>query len=308
MATNKNNIIDDLLEAIDKADNGFNDVIPDIQKQAFAKVVKLSEQLELRSDGSIRLSVNNLRVISKIKQELDTVIYSKEYQKSLFNLTDSFNKIEDIQQKYFKDIETSFKPGTLFAELKKQSIDIISERLGKQALSTNISLGVRDILKTHIAGGSKYYDLVDSMRSYLTDTKTGEGALAKYAKTYTTDALNQYSATYDQLATDDLGLEWYEYYGSLKKTSRVFCKSLIEAKSEGMRFIHRSQFDDLLAGNINGKKIDINQKTDLPYGMIEGTTEASLQINRGGWGCGHLLKPVSSVLVPAELKKKFENS
>jgi len=304
MANNK--VIEDLLTVIDDADKSFIDGLPQIQKEAFTKVINIAKDLDVRSDGSIRTSVKNLKLISRIKQEIDKVVFTKAYQKSLFDFMETFNKIEEVQNKYFANVSSTFTQSQLFKEVKKQSVDIVAEQLGKQALSANISSEVRSILTRNITSGAKFSDLVNQMRIYLTDTEASPGALTRYAKVYTIDSLTQYSAMYDQLATDDLGLEWYQYVGSLKKTSRDFCKELIHAKDSGMPFIHRSQFDELIDGNINGKQIAISDKTDLPYGMIEGTNTTNLQINRGGWGCGHLLKPVSSALVPDGLRKKYE--
>lgn len=301
-----NKIIEDLLTVIDDADKSFIDGLPQIQKEAFSKVINIAKDLDLRSDGSIRTSVKNLKLISRIKQEIDKVIFTKQYQKSLFDFTATFDDIEALQQKYFTNVSSTFSQSQLFTEIKKQSVDIIAEQLGKQALSSNISSEVRSILTKNITSGAKFSDLVDQMRIYLTDTEASPGALTRYAKTYTVDALNQYSAMYDQLATDDLGLEWYSYYGSLKKTSREFCRHLVEAKDKGMPYIHRSQFQTILNGNINGEQVHINDKTDLPDGLKEGTTPANFQILRGGWSCQHLLKPTPSAIVPKELRAKFE--
>ncbi len=301
-----NKIIEELLRTMDEADAAFIDALPAIQKESFGRVIKIIAELDLRADGSIRTSVKNLKLISKIKQEMDSVLFSKQYQKSLFDLTKTFDKIADLQGQYFTNISSTFTTGGIYEEIKKQSIDIVSEQLGKQALSSNISGGVRNILSTNITSGAKFNDMVEQMRTYLTDTKSGAGALTRYAKVYTTDALNQFSASYDQLATDDLGLEWYSYYGSLKKTSREFCRHLVEAKDKGMPYIHRSQFQTILNGNINGEQVHINDKTDLPDGLKEGTTPANFQILRGGWSCQHLLKPTPSAIVPKELRAKFE--
>jgi hypothetical protein len=302
---NTNKIINDLLKTIDNSTNEFNDKLPDIQKKAFSKIIEIATQLDKKADGSIKITVRNIKILNRIKTEIDNVIYSKDYQKSLNDFTKAFDKIAALQQSYFSNVSDKFSPGTLFNEVKMQSINSVVDQLGRDGLSTNISSKVRDILRQNITTGGKFYDLVDQLKTFMTDTKGSDGSLTRYAKTITTDALNQYSATYDALATDDLGLEWYEYTGSLRKTSRDFCKAMIEAKGEGMKFIHRSQFDTIIHGNINGQRLEINEKTGLPYGMREETTESNFQILRGGYSCNHLLKPVMTELVPKSLRDKF---
>ncbi len=107
--------------------------------------------------------------------------------------------------------------------------------------------------------------------------------------------------------TDDLGLEWYKYDGSLKDTSRPFCDALIAAKKSCMPYIHKSQLEEIVSGNICGEQVPIYDKTGLPQGMIAGTNASNFRINRGGYNCNHQLYPVSAAVVPKELRDKFKN-
>jgi hypothetical protein len=138
--------------------------------------------------------------------------------------------------------------------------------------------------------------MVERLREYLTTTKAGDGALERYAKQITTDALNQYSAQYLQVVSNDLGLQWYRYTGAEIETSRPFCKACLDKQ-----YIHQSEIPDLLAGKFPEFKKEggeINSKTKLPQGMIAGTNPENFHIYRGGWNCGHQLVPVSEDRVP----------
>jgi len=299
-------LIEQILKTIDEAVTSFNSSIPQTQKKAFAKVVEMLNDLD-KSNGKVKITVKNLKIIRAIRQELESIIVSKEYKNKVELFEIAFDEVEDLNKKYFSKIATEFDPRTLFDEIKINTIESVKENLLLTGIKANVVNKLSDILNQNITSGARFEDLTDQVRIFLTDTKEGDGALVRYAKTYTTDALNQYNAQYTATATDDLGLEWYKYVGSLLTTSRPFCKSLIEAKKQGMEYIHRSQFKNLLKGDINGKQIGINEKTDLPYGMIAGTNEFNLTVNRGGYGCGHQLMPVSSAIVPKALRDKFEN-
>lgn len=305
MADKPDQLIKNLLASIEKATEKFNESLPAIQKQVFAKVIELSKELEV-SNGRIQPSVKNVRLITRIRKELEQIIISKPYLKKLDEFIATFDTVDETNGKYFATIVKKYTPPRVFAEIKKQSIDETIESLTEAGIGENVTKKIRDILRVNITSGGKYSDFVEQMRQYITDTRSGDGALVKYAKQITTDSINQYNATYNQLATEDLGLEWFSYRGSLLTTSREFCVKLIEASDGCMPYIHKSQFRQLVNGEICGAQVPIYKKTGLPYGFIEGTTADNLFIRRGGYSCGHQFYPVSSAIVPKALRKKFE--
>lgn len=303
MAATPDQLIKNILSTIDESILNYNSALPAIQKQIFAKVIELSRQLEI-TRGRINPSVANVRLISQIKKELDKIILTKGQQKKLDEFTKTFDTVDEINSRYFSAINEKFTPTKVFAVIKKQTIDITIEQLTN--VNENVALQVRKILSDNIKSGGMFNDFVDQMRSYLTDTKTGDGALVSRSKQITTDALNQYNANYNQLATADLGLVWFKIVGSLLETSREICIRMIEAKQTCMPYFHISQFQELIDGYVCGKRVAIYKKTGLPYGMIEGTNPDNYLTNRNGYVCGHQFYPVSSAIVPQKLRDKFE--
>lgn len=147
---------------------------------------------------------------------------------------------------------------------------------------------------------ARFADLQEELRTHLLGKDGGQGAFSRYATTYATTALSQFTGQNNKLLTDDLGCEWFMYTGSNKETSREFCIQLTAKK-----FIHRSEIPTILTGRIDDYQCAIYPKTGLPYGMIEGTTADNFQCNCGGWNCRHQLVPVADALVPAALRAKF---
>ena len=135
------------------------------------------------------------------------------------------------------------------------------------------------------------------MREFITNTDAGDGKLLRYSKQIVTDSINQYNRQYGQIVSDDLGWNWFEYSGSLIKTSREFCVHMVKK-----RYVHRSEFTTVLKGDIDGKKIAVYDKTGLPYGLIAGTDQYNFPVYAGGYQCGHLVRPVPDVVVPIGLR------
>ncbi len=298
-------LIQQLLKTIDDSVNAFNEQIPSVQKKAFAKIVKLMGDLDKTGD-TVKLSVKNIKIIAQIKKEFEGAIIDGNYKKKVDEFLKSFDDVSDINSQYFSVVTGKFKPSDVFEAIKIASVDSVTENLLGSGIQSNVVNKLNDILIQNVTGSASYEDMIDQVRIFMTDTKEGDGALAKYAKTYTTTALNTYSRQYNETAVSDLGLEWYKYVGSLLTTSRPFCKALIDAKKEGMEFVHKSQFDEFLRGDINGKKVPINKKTGLPEGLEAGTNVSNLAVKAGGWNCGHQFMPVSSKIVPKELLNKFK--
>jgi hypothetical protein len=169
-----------------------------------------------------------------------------------------------------------------------------------------VSNKVKDVLIQNVTTGGSYTNFLKQIREHLTTSKSGDGALMKYSKQITTDSLNQYSAQYTQLVSQDLQLVWYKYVGSLRKTSRPFCRAMIEAKDGCMPYVHVSQIPELLKGVVCGKATPLSKKTGLPVGMIPGTNPANFQLLRGGYSCNHQFSPVSAALVPKSLRDRYE--
>lgn len=299
-------LTDKLTTALDDALDEFHAGLEPAQKNAYRRVMELAKDLELKN-GRIRPSIRNVRLIVKIRKELEDAILNDKYFESIDKLTKVIDEVDAIQSQYFSNVVASYTPGAVFSELKKQAIQSTIEGLSTAGVSQNIGAKLQDILRTNITSGASFKDLSTQLEGFMTDTKTGEGALKKYATTYSTTAVYQYSAQFNQLATNDLNLEWFIYSGGKQKTSRPFCVNMLKARDSGcMKYIHVSQIPELLKGHICSGDVGLNKKTDLPEGFIEGTTPTNFQVYRGGWNCRHKLLSVSSAVVPKELRKRFE--
>ena len=295
-------ILQELIDHIEGSINTFGKRMPGVQEDVFNTVLDLTGDLET-SNGRIKPSVKNIKIISKIKAELNKVIFNNEYDAELEKLIKSYDEITKLQNQYFSTIVGRFTVPTVLKEVQNLAIEGLVDAMGREAISANFVSPIRDILVKNVTTGGSKKEFIQQARDYILGTKDVDGKLVKYTGQIVTDALNQYSANYSQIISDDLGFEWFAYVGSNKKTTRDFCKAMTEPCIE---YFHISQFDEIVKGQVCGKQVPIYEKTDLPYGMIPGTNAANFRINRGGYNCNHQVSPVSSVLVPKELRAKFE--
>ena len=290
-----------LIQLITQAIDRFNNKIPGIQSQMLDEVLLLSKKLEING-GSVRINAANLKLISDIKGKLQKIILNPDYIKSVKEYVSNFNELTNLQNQYFNEIADKFSPPGLTKEILKQAKESVVSQLTETGLDANITDSVKEILRKGITSGIGYAGLQKQLTDYLTENDTGEGQLQKYVKQISTDSINQFSRTYSNLVSNDLGLEWFRYSGSNIETTRPFCLACTKRK-----FIHVSELTKIIHGDFEEfREFDgkINSKTHLPQGMYPETDESNFATLLGGYNCGHQWRPVSEDLVPEEIKRR----
>lgn len=301
----------DILKRIDEAVAKFQKVIPGIQKAIFADIQEELKRLDT-TNGKIKTTVSNIRVIVSIKNKLLRLILTPEYRKEVRDFATAFNDVTKLQNQYWQSVESTFHPRPLLREIKQQAILDTVQKLTASGIGSTIQEQITNILRTNITTGGSYSALTEQLRDSLVNTKT-DGLLLKYTKQITTDSINQFSAQYTQTVSNDLGFEFFAYQGTEIITSRPFCQAMVENN----RYFHISQISNLLKGlDAQGnklqykdnktdetKKVELYSKTGLPYGFIPGTNAANFFVNRGGFSCGHQTRPVSEIIVPLNVRE-----
>ncbi|MDR0581380.1 MAG: hypothetical protein LBG31_00280, partial [Prevotellaceae bacterium] len=242
---------------------------------------------------NIVAGIDNLKLLNKIKGKLERVIFNKEYIRDVADFVRAYSAVAEMQNDYFKGQDKNFKAKDYHSALKQVAVNNTIDGLTESGVRANVLRPINDLLLTGITSGQSYAQLEEALRKTLTETEGNPGALSRYAKTYATDSINQFSREYLTVISSDLGYEWYVYRGSNKATTREFCEHM--RKKE---FVHKSEFPDILRGKIDGHQCRIYDKTGLPYGMKEGTNVDNLTANCGGWNCGHQLVPLREESVP----------
>lgn len=294
--TSQDKLLKELSESVDK----FNSSLNVIQSNVLAEVELLLKDIKI-SNGSIVQDVANLKKINQLKDRLSSVIISPEYTERVINFGKAFNTVERIQGEYFAELIEDYTAPELLGQIKKTAIEDTVAALTEEGINANITTRLGQILTDGVESGAKYTDLLKELKTFIEGDKEVLGAFEKYASTVTTDSINTFSATYNKIITDDLGMEWFTYAGSLVGDSREICEKLVAKK-----YIHKSELPEIVKGIINGKQIPIYKRTGLPYGMKAGTDANNFQTRRGGWRCNHLLLPVPEERVPVEIRSRVK--
>lgn len=285
---------DVILEEIDKGINDFVKDLPAVQRRTYRKLLEIVSELEVKS-GKIKTNLENIKLLSKIRKEMEDIILSDKYLKDVKGFTDSFSKVETLQNNYYAELSDKYTPKKVYAELKKVNINSTIDLLTENGLGSEYTDGITKILSDNIKSNGNYADMVESMREYIIGVDGKDGSLVKYAKQIATDSINQYSANLTKAVSDDLGLNWFQYIGSNKDTTRPFCEAMTSK-----RYFHRSEIPQIIEGNIDGKKVSL-------AGQDENTNENNFQVLRGGYNCRHQIYPVADILVPKELRDQFQD-
>jgi len=305
-------ILDDIVKSIDADIASFQGKMPDMEGKIYSKILELAKDLEVKN-GRITNSVQNIRAIGKLMQEIQKVMLSPEYVDRVENFTKAFDQVEKLQASYFSALAVDIKPKKLLGAIKMDAIGYTIDQLTEAGISAKVSPGIEQILRNNVTQGGSFSDLMEQMRSYITTTTDADGnkslgALERHTSQITTDALNQYSASYNETVSSDLGFKWRMYTGSLLETSRPWCVHMIKKK-----YVHESELETVISDNIDGVQIcsgeiPCNKKTGLPSGMMKGTNASNVAQRRGGWQCGHQFGGVPDAVVPKGLRDKHLNS
>lgn len=277
-----------LVKHLDQSIDGFVSSLPQAEKELFAKIQLLIKQLDVTS-GNLNVSVKNVSLINQIKREVDSVISSDKYIGNVKDFLDSFDGVNALQAEYFSSITTKFSPPIVLETIKSQTVGDVITTLTERGIGQTVTDELTTILKTNIQSGGSYADFTEQLRTAILGDEES-GILERYARTYTTDTINQYSATYSQTVASDLGLKWGQYVGSLITTSRPICIKLVSK-----RYIYQAEIKGIINGNVDGEKVST-------AGMNPDTTVENFPILRGGYFCRHQFLPVSEDAVPKEVR------
>ena len=293
-----------VIDTLDNAADSFESIATKAQKKMFDEVITLAKDLDVDSTGGVKQTIANLKRLTQIKAKLAALAKDKEWVDSIGKFAQYFGILQKQQNEYFSShfpeatlSETAKKKNELLKQLAVQNT--IDALIG-DGLKANVTDKLNDILLRAVTTNAKFANLQEELRAHLLGKDGGQGAFARYATTYATTALSQYTGQHNKLMTDDLDTEWFMYTGSNKETTREFCEQLTRKK-----YIHKSEIATILTGRIDEYQCAIYPKTGLPYGMIEGTTVENFQCNCGGWNCRHQLVPVADVVVPKQIRDRI---
>ena len=293
--------IAEIVKVIQSRVDSFNESMPDVEKKVYSRLLQLLKELKT-INGRVVNGVENLNKISSILPEIEELLNKSGLEKKAVEFSQAFDEVAKLQNNYFSALTVQFTPKKVLTKLLDANKKWTVDKLTARGINAGFAPAMQDILTRAMTTGAEYSELAEQVRAYVVSGEAGPGALARYSRQVSTDALNFFSANYNETITQDLGLKWRIYTGTLLETSREWCVHMVEKK-----YVHEAELQDCLTKEIDGveiggEEIPVNKKTGLPRGLREGTTAESVKVNRGGWQCGHQWASVTESMVPLNIR------
>jgi len=283
----------DIVNEIQVSIDIFSESVDPIQKDLYNKLSATLKELALDSEGNIKRTAANLKIIKKVEKQLSSVISDRKYQANIAKLQQYLSDSTELQEKYFNQADDADKPPVI-SEMEAQAFDASVASLTGAGLKENLVNAATKIVSQGITEGTSFADMNDEMRRFMLGDKEVEGKLLGYSKQIVSNTLHSVSRNYNSLMTENLGLEWFQYVGALVKDSRPWCKALVRK-----RWIHQSELGAICRGIIDGEKVSL-------AGLMPDTDKENVCSRCGGYGCTHHMVPVTAEAVPLEVRRKFE--
>ena len=294
------NEIQKLTKLLDTAPDKFNAKLPTIERRILSELQLLLKDLEVDRGGNIKSNLANLKLMNGIKRRLEKLVISKNYLKDVNEYIKSYIEASNLLLAYYKNIQNQSLNNPYYTAIRNTAIENSIDSLTSIGINANVIEPIRKMLLTAVTSGQSYSSLTDALRDEIVSSKENIGSLSRYAGTYTVTALSHFTGQYMAAINEDLNFNWFRFTGSLIKTSREWCIHMAEKE-----WVHKSELETIVSGDIDGHQVALNPANDLPRGMFDGTDATNILANKGGWNCRHQFFGVSDFMVPEEVKDKF---
>lgn len=286
-----------LIKLLDTAVLNFQNSLENIQDQVADNIEQMMSTLDTDKNGLIKPTSENFKKLASIKSQLLKVLDKTDYGNQSTKYLAAYTSFTNLTDVYFTAVANKYTVSKAMEVIKQTAIETTVQNLSKTGLisataSTMTSPVINGIIN-NITRGAPYLSAVKQMRQVVTGGES-DGPLQRYAKPLAIDSLNRFAANYTNAAAIGLGMDWFMYVGPVIRTTRCWCKCVLKIK-----YIHRSEFQQLLDMDFPGFDCDVYDKTGLAQGLIEGTTPDNLTENRGGYNCNHQFSPIPDNFVPA---------
>jgi hypothetical protein len=266
-----NKIISDLEDLLDGMNSKYSKNLSKELEGAYDIILEFMASLKKNPNGSLKMSVENLRAINKFMPQLKKELAEGGYGKQVGGFVKDFQKVQVVSDSYFTALVGSkfANNSALYNEILKQNIDTTIETLTGSGLDANVLKPIRQIMTEQISGGATLKEFRGALKEQLIES----GQPTRWVTQQSKDSLSQFTSNYIQTISADLGMEYFLYQGTKMKTSRDFC-----AKRHGRYFT----------------KKEVQSWANLEWqGKMAGTNEVSIFSNKGGYNCNHQIIPVT---------------
>lgn len=254
--------------------------------QVFAKlsdqVIDLASELSLDAKDRAK----TIKQLIKLKKDIaDTIVNNSTYQAQVAEVIEGYKLLADLSNEFISISIGDFKPKTeLYKAILEANIATTKDALLGAGIRENFGTAIQEVLKDNIAGVGTRTELNKTLRKFIEGTPEEAPFLNRYIKQTTNDSVMTFNSEYIQTISDDLGVEYYLYAGTLIADSRPFCEARAGryfTKEEVQKWASLKGWD----------------------GRMKGTNSTTIFVYRGGYNCRHQLWPVSQEQYEAAKEK-----
>lgn len=273
---------------LESVPDAFATKVEQTQRELLRKLIRELDSLE-RTGGNIDITVSNIAKIEEITEELTRFLFTDtDYNDSLKEFVKEFSTQAKLTREYIYQIER-FENKELYKTTLATSQKQTLEMLGKAGINQALMVPLKTLLSASVSGGASFSDTVTALTEFMDGTKTKLGTLSHYSKQIAYDAFAFTDRKYMTLVSEDLGFEWYEYFGGQLEDSRCFCVTHVHGiyhKNEIAYWGETPSLWDKKAGCEKGG------------GRVLETNATTIYTFLGGYNCRHQLPPVATSSVP----------
>lgn len=281
MATRKEQIIGQIQRAIDEVPDRLATEAKKAQRKAFESIVEKLARLRLDPDGNIITSMENFALERQLIDELRRSYLSPEYQAAVREFVNQMDEGAALTNRLFSVITGGdINPSAAAQAILQASKDIAARRLTEGAVDFAKD-SFEQILNNAIGSSESFPNLVKTIRLNMVGSEDFEGRMERYAKQNAKDIFSVAESEYLNKVSTDLGFEFYEYAGVNIADTREFCE-----KRKG-KIYHAKEIEAWASLDWQGKN--------------RATTAQTIWVYRGGYNCNHVLVPVATEDVPANV-------
>ena len=250
------------------------------QKGILRRVNGTLRQLELKA-GAILPNQFNIRLKRELEADLPSLVVDNAYKARVDTYLRNFDKIKRESDSLFKATLAGFNSNKqVYKEILNDALSLTRKSLLETGINSNVIDPIINIVNSGITSGAQISDMEETLRTQIIGDQNRLGGLERYSSQITRDALNQYSANYNESVSGTENMEWYFYSGTIIEDSRSYCIA------RAGKYFHKKEVEK------------VPQQWD---GRIPGTNSSNIFINRGGFNCRHLYLPVLINVVPKDV-------
>ena len=270
-------ILDSLEDSIETFLSDYESKMPSANQEIYNELEEFLGTLKRRADGTIKASVDNLKLVDKYRATLDKAIGNGSYTDATKEFIGTFKETSGFVNNYFGEIVNTFNSNNaLYQEILKSNVESTVQSLLGSGLDANFKEPVIKILKDSIINGSDTKGARQALTDFIIGSKDVDPKLTRYVKQVSNDSIRQYNRNYTKVISDDLNLSHYFFKGTKIKDTRTFCAARVG------KYFTKKEVEGWASKEWAGKNT--------------ATTKATIFTLVGGYGCRHDLIPVSKEL------------